>query len=242
VKVLQVVVVEDSRPRRAAVKAVLEAFPDVVVSGEAAVSAAPAAVERLKPDLLVVGVSSRGSGLDMVRHLGRHLRPPVVFVADADDHALAAIELDAVDYLLRPLRPPRVREALDRAWERLRTSSGPGGGAGRLERLPVKSGDGILLIPVELVASLIAEGEILHVTTVRNEHHVLSSYRLKELEPRLQAEGFVRLSRSALANLRHLSRISPLPGGTYLAVMVNQQEIPVSRSQSRRLRERLLRL
>jgi two-component system LytT family response regulator len=146
----------------------------------------------------------------------------------------------ALDYLLRPVGAPRLREALDRAWDRSRT-----GGTGRfrrLERLPVKSGEDILLVPVEQVASLVAEGELLHVTTAGNAHHLVSSYRLKDLEPRLQAEGFLRLSRSALANLRYVSRISPLPGGTYLAVLTNKQEIQVSRNQSRVLRDRLLRL
>lgn len=239
-KVLHVVVAEDSGPRRAVLRAALGAFPDVEVSAEAATSDAAPLVERFKPDLLLVGLSSRAGGLDLVRRLRRRTRPPVAFVADSDRHALAAFEVGALDYLLRPVGAPRLRDTLDRAWERVRSAGR--GETRRLERLPVKSGDDILLLPVDQIASVVAEGELLHVTTVRNDHHVVSSYRLKELEPGLRAEGFVRLSRGALANLRHLSRISPLPGGTYLAVLSNQQEIPVSRNQSRVLRDRLLRV
>jgi two-component system LytT family response regulator len=112
---------------------------------------------------------------------------------------------------------------------------------GFLERLPVRSGDDIVLVPVDEVASIVADHELLHLTTARGARHVLS-FRLKDVEARLDPADFVRVSRSALVNFRHLERISPLPGGMFLAVLSNRQEIPVSRSQSRVLRERFLRI
>jgi two-component system LytT family response regulator len=97
------------------------------------------------------------------------------------------------------------------------------------------------MIPTEQIVSAVADGELLHLTTVRNEKHVIS-YRLKDLEARLDPERFVRLSRGALANVRMITKFSPMPGGTYLAIMSNGQELQVSRSQARALRGTLLRL
>ena len=68
------------------------------------------------------------------------------------------------------------------------------------------------------------------------------SQRLKELEARLDPALFVRLARGTLANLEMISRISPMPGGTYLVTLTNNQQLPVSRLQSRVLRDQLLRL
>jgi DNA-binding LytR/AlgR family response regulator len=68
------------------------------------------------------------------------------------------------------------------------------------------------------------------------------SYRLKDLEARLDPSRFVRLSRGILANTRMIVRFSPMPGGTYLAIMTNGQELSVSRSQARILRGTLMRL
>jgi DNA-binding LytR/AlgR family response regulator len=113
--------------------------------------------------------------------------------------------------------------------------------AGYLERLPVRKREDILMIPTEQIVSAVADGELLHLTTVRNEKHVIS-YRLKDLEARLDPERFVRLSRGALANVRMITKFSPMPGGTYLAIMSNGQELQVSRSQARALRGTLLRL
>jgi two-component system LytT family response regulator len=97
------------------------------------------------------------------------------------------------------------------------------------------------MVPTEHIVSAVADGELLHLTTVRNEKHVIS-YRLKDLEARLDPSRFVRLSRGALANVRMIARFSPMPGGTYVAIMSNGQELPVSRSQARALRGTLLRL
>ena len=86
-----------------------------------------------------------------------------------------------------------------------------------------------------------AEGELLRITTVHNESHTIT-YRLKDLETRLDPSHFVRLSRGTLVSLRAIMRFSPLPGGTYVAVLANNQELQVSRSQARVLKDQLLRL
>jgi DNA-binding LytR/AlgR family response regulator len=109
-----------------------------------------------------------------------------------------------------------------------------------VDRIPVKKGDDIVLVPVAEIASIIADGELLHLTTVDNQRYSIN-FRLKDLEARLGSR-FVRLSRGALVNLDSISVISPQPGGTFLVNLANGQELATSRVQSRVLRSRLLKL
>ncbi|MBA2736491.1 MAG: LytTR family transcriptional regulator, partial [Pyrinomonadaceae bacterium] len=78
-------------------------------------------------------------------------------------------------------------------------------------------------------------------TTDKNQKYVIN-FRLKDLETRLAPDKFIRLSRGALVNLEMISRVSPMPGGTYLIALKNGQEIASSRLQSRVLRDKLLKL
>jgi DNA-binding LytR/AlgR family response regulator len=110
-----------------------------------------------------------------------------------------------------------------------------------LERIPIRQKDEIVIVPVKDIASIVAEGELLRLTTEQNETYTLS-YRLKDLEARLDPARFVRLGRGALANLEMLRRVSAMPGGTYVATLSNGQQLSISRLQGRILREHLLKL
>ncbi len=110
-----------------------------------------------------------------------------------------------------------------------------------LDRIPVRRRDDVLLVPVAQVLAVVADGELLHVHTVGGERHTIS-YRLKDLEVRLPAGAFVRLSRGALARVDAIRVVSPMPGGTYVVTLAGGMQIPVSRLRSRYVRDRLLRL
>ncbi len=256
---LKIVIADDERPARAFLAGLLSAFPDADLVGEAGNGPeAVRTIERLRPDLALLDLEMPElDGLGVVRMIPRDAAPLVAFVTAYDEYAVRAFEVNAVDYLLKPVAPPRLRETLDRARERLtrphwrrdqvrqldaatadyEAASAPR----RLERIPVRRADEIVLLPVDQIASVVADGELLHITTVRSDQHTIT-YRLKDLEARLDPARFVRLSRGALANVRMIARFTPLPGGTYLAILVNGQEVPVSRSQAKLLRDQLLRL
>ena len=87
----------------------------------------------------------------------------------------------------------------------------------------------------------LAEGELLHLMTVTNEEFTIT-YRLKDLETRLDPARFVRLGRGTLANIDLISKVIVMPGGTHVAILRNGQKLQVSRLQSRVLRERFFRL
>jgi two-component system LytT family response regulator len=167
------------------------------------------------------------------------------------------LELNAIDYLLKPVQKERLEATLARARERLQKPEPPRVRAESLataakayqqaarrqyaERIPVRRRDEVVIVPVRQIASIVAEGELLHITTIANERYTIT-HRLHALEERLDPRRFVRLGRGTLANVEVIAKINPMPGGTYVAKLVNGQELAVSRIQSRMLRETLLKL
>ena len=110
-----------------------------------------------------------------------------------------------------------------------------------LERIPVRQREEVVLVPIAQVASIVAEGELLHITTMQKTRYTIN-YRLKDLEARLDPTKFVRLGRGTLANLDAINKVNVMPGGTHVAVISNGQKLQISRIQSRRLRGRLFKL
>ena len=101
--------------------------------------------------------------------------------------------------------------------------------------------DEIVIVPVAQIASIVADGELLYLSTLKNERHAIT-YRLKDLEARLDPSRFIRLGRGTLANVDLITKVSVMPGGTHVALLSNGQKLQVSRLQSRVLRERFLKL
>ncbi len=256
---ISIVIADDERPARNFLKAILQDFEDAKLVGEAENGAeAIDLIKELKPDLALLDLQMpEVSGLEVVKFLRKNQMPLVAFVTAYDEYAIQAFEVNAVDYLLKPIERARLRETLNRVHERLEQGDLHEIENQRvkkavevyeettrsefLERIPVKKREDILLVPVGDVASIVADGELLHITTRQNEKFVIN-FRLKDLEARLEPEKFIRLSRGALANIEMIERINPMPGGTYLVNLKNGQEIASSRLQSRILRERLLKL
>jgi two-component system LytT family response regulator len=257
--VLRVVIADDERPARSFLAAMLRGFDDVKLIGEAANGAeAIELIERERPDLALLDLQMPEiDGLGVVRLLKKSRMPLVAFVTAYDEYAVRAFELNAVDYLLKPVDGARLREALNRAQERLERADFRVEAVARmdaaaasyeeatrpavLERIPIRQKDEIVIVPVKDIASIVAEGELLRLTTEQNETYTLS-YRLKDLEARLDPARFVRLGRGAIANLEMLRRVSSMPGGTYVATLSNGQQLGISRLQGRILREHLLKL
>ena len=256
---LTVVIADDERPARSFLAALLRNCDDVTVVGEAANGAeAIQLIEQHRPDVALLDLQMpEVDGLSVVRLLKRRFLPVVIFVTAYDEYAVQAFEVNAVDYLTKPVSQVRLRQALLRAHERLERSDlrdsaesrlHQAVGAyersalrSRLDRIPVRQKGDIVLLPVSQISSIVAEGELLHLTTVRQERHTIT-YRLKDLEARLDPAKFIRLGRGALANIDHITRVTPMPGGVYTVRLQNGQQLAVSRIQSRLLRGRLLQL
>ncbi len=257
---LRVVIADDERPARAFLASLLRQCPDVELVGDAADGlAAVRLIEATHPDLALLDLQMpEVDGLGVVRLLKRSALPLIAFVTAYDEYAVRAFELNAIDYLLKPVDPQRLRRTLARAHERLEAANwraedttrlkaaaaaygATGNAPPYLRRVPVRQREDILLIPVEQLASVVAHGELLRLTTVANQRYTIT-YRLKDLEARLDPAQFVRLSRGTLANLVQIQRVSPMPGGTYVVTLATGHQLGVSRLRARALREHLLRL
>ena len=118
---LRVVIADDERPARSFLSALLRSFDDVVVVAEAVSGTdALAAIERERPDLALLDLQMPElDGIGVVRLLKKHQMPLIAFVTAYDEYAVRAFELNAVDYLLKPVDKARLRETLNRAQERI---------------------------------------------------------------------------------------------------------------------------
>ena len=239
---LRVVVVDDERPARAFVMGLLRSYDDVDLVGEAENGTeAVELIERIRPDHVLLDLHMPElDGLGVVRLLRRDRTPLLAFVTAYDAYALQAFEVNAVDYLLKPVEAVRLRHTINRALERLEEADYRPAEADRvraaavaydaamaepsLRRIPVRRKDDIILLPVEQVSSVVADGELLHIVTVAKEHFTIT-YRLKDLEARLDPAHFVRLSRGTLVSIAMIQvKPLPMPSGTYTVAMTNGQQ------------------
>lgn len=255
---LTLVIADDERPARRFLTGLLKACPGVALLGEAASGEeAIDLIRACRPDLALLDLQMPEiGGLDVVRRLPPDALPLVAFVTAFDDHAIEAFELNAIDYLLKPVQRERLQATFDRARDRMRSRESVDARASALaraaaayehgarrthaDRLPLRQRDTVVIVPVRSIASIVAEGELLHVRTATATYTI--AHRLHALEARLDPRRFIRLSRSALANVEMIAQVNPMPGGTCVAVLSNGQELNVSRIQSRALRETLLKL
>jgi two-component system, LytTR family, response regulator LytT len=215
-------------------------------------------IEEQAPDLVLLDVQMPGlTGFEVARRLLQaDVEAQLVFVTAYDQHAIEAFDVNAVDYLLKPVESDRLQTALERVRRRLpseRTSAQPRAEEldkllqalserrqDRREQLAVKVGDRFLLVQSDEVVHASVEHDI--ITVVTNSLSGTSNYRtLDELQNRLDPAVFWRVHRSHLVNINKIKEIVPWFSRNYLLRMRDGKgtEIPVSRSQTRRLREYL---
>ncbi len=256
---LRVVVADDERPARAFLLSILAGYDDVEVVGEAMTGTeAVEVIERTGPDLALLDLQMPElDGIGVVRLLKRDKMPLIAFVTAYDEFAVRAFEVNAIDYLLKPVEPVRVRNTINRVLDRLERAELATGDAERvraaasmyasltptalLRRIPVRRRNDIVLIPTDQVVSIVADGELLRMTTKAGERFVIT-YRLKDLEARLDPAQFVRLSRGTLVSTESIQKVTPMPGGTYVVTLAGGAQHPVSRIRGRVIKDELLKL
>jgi two-component system LytT family response regulator/two-component system response regulator LytT len=258
VSTIRAVVVDDEQLARDEVCFLLGEIGGVEVVGQAANGVeALQVIESENPDLVMLDVQMPGlSGFEVARRLAEaggdaHL----VFITAFDRHAIEAFDVNAVDYVLKPVEAARLTIAVDRVRRRLASERGAAKpAAGELDRLlqllsqrsehreqlAVKISDRFLLIQADEVVHASVEDDV--ITVVTNSLSGTSNYRtLDELQARLDPAVFWRVHRSHLVNINKIKEIVPWFSRNYILKMKDAKasEIPVSRSQTKRLREYL---
>jgi two-component system response regulator LytT len=255
---LRALIVDDERLAREELGYLLQRVDGVSIVGEASNGIeALGLVEDLDPDVVFLDVQMPGmNGFEVARQcFNRGSTAELVFVTAFDQYAIEGFRVNAVDYLLKPVEPARLEQAVQRV-RRRRTSDRHAAGLPneelerlvrlfterplRRERLAVKSADRFLLVDVnDVVFAALADETI---TIVARSLTGTSNYRtLDDLQAHLDPEVFWRVHRSYLVNIHKIKEIVPWFSRNYILKMNDGKatEIPVSRSQTKRLREYL---
>jgi two-component system, LytTR family, response regulator len=253
---LKAVVVDDEQLAREELCYMLEKMGDVEVLAQAGNGLeAVGIVERFAPDVVFLDVQMPGlSGFEVAHRLIQTgTSPNIIFVTAFDKHAIEAFEVNAVDYLLKPVDGVRLEQALEKARKRLTASKDVplndqverivqlmSERQSRRERVAVKVGERFLLVQAEeiIYASLTDDS----INIVTSQLAGTSNFRtLDELQSRLDPSVFWRVHRSHLVNINKVKEIVPWFSRNYILRMKDAKatEIPVSRAQTKRLREYL---
>jgi DNA-binding LytR/AlgR family response regulator len=232
---LRVLVIDDERPALDELSFLLQQDPRVqgVLTSDSATEALRV-LQELEVDVVFLDISMPGlSGLELAQVLARFKNPPpIVFVTAHDQHAVEAFELNAVDYVLKPVRQDRLAEAVRRVVE------GAGRPAPRVDdQVAVELGGRTRFVSRSDIGYVEAQGDYARLHTAEGSHLLRTS--LATLEDEWRDAGFVRIHRSLLVSLPHVEEIRTEAGRC--TVVVGGQELSVSRRHTRELRDLLVR-
>lgn len=221
---MRVLIVDDEPIARRGLRRLLDQEADVEIAGEAGNGAAAIdAIESLKPDLVFLDIQMpEMDGLEVVATVGVHKMPPVVFVTAYDKYAIDAFDLNAADYVLKPVDPERFQRALDRARRRKeepdrqleqRLSRVLSAMKPMTERLVVRSAGKIQFVNVEEIDWINAEDNYVRIYAAGKTY--LMRETVTGIETRLNPHHFVRIRRSTIVRIDRIREIKPLLNGTF---------------------------
>ena len=233
---LSILIVDDEQPARDRLRRLVDALPGFEIAGEAASSAdALLRIRELGPDILLLDISMPGmDGMSLARVLQEgDSSPAVVFCTAYQDQALSAFEVEAVDYLVKPVRAERLETALDK----VRRYLGQDDAAGPEHFLRSTVGGKVELTPIGQVICLLAEDK--YTTVIHEQGETVIDDSLTVLEQRFPSL-FFRVHRNALVSLRHLRGLERTSQGYTQALLTGTDRKPeVSRRNVAPLRKLL---
>ena len=238
---MRAIIVDDERLAREELRGLLTAHPFVEICGEAScASEARELVRSEKPDLVFLDIEMPGkNGFDFLEELPAP-HPQIVFVTAYDAFALRAFEVNALDYLMKPVHPKRLAAAL----EKLRGQASEADGSSEFsskafevnDRIFIRDGERCLFVPIVELRLLETEGNY---TRLHLRKDTTLLYRtLNSLELRLPESLFIRANRSQIVNMRFIESIEPWFSGGLKAKLSDGVQVEFSRRQAKALREK----
>ena len=238
---LRALIVDDEQPARERLRRLLDEVSDVEIAGEAEDGeAAMEAITRLEPDVVFLDIQMPGcTGMELAASLPSP-RPHIIFCTAFDQYAVDAFELSAVDYLLKPVNRARLAQALERvrgglksdeAIEKATLAAAPP------SRFLARRGASYRVIPGRDVLCFVSENGLTKLCAT--DQHYWMSPTLNDLEARLDARQFFRISRAAIVNLDSVRELSPTAGGHGELTLKDGSKHEVSRRRFKELTERL---
>lgn len=230
-------IVDDEALARRRLRDLLADHVDVEIAGEfSSALEARAAISTSSPDLLLLDVQMpRMTGLKLAEVLADAPLPLIVFVTAHETFAVEAFDTRAVDYLLKPIRPDRLRRALARVRDQLAAMADPAPPADpidpiapqpELSRLMARSGERIVFVPVQEIDWIEAAGNYV-IVQAGSERHIIRQ-TMATLERELPSARFVRLSRSLIVNVAAITALEAVGSGEYEAILKSKKRAPVT--------------
>ncbi len=246
---LRVLIVDDEPPARRRIKALLSEMRGIVVCGEAANGAdAVAMIRDTRPDAVLLDIQLPvATGIEVVETIGPEKMPRVIFITAYDEYAIRAFELNAVDYLLKPVDPVRLAEAIERASSRHREhSSNAASLDGALSvlkrrespsRIPVRQGGRIRFVDVDNIDFMVADGNYVRLRAGK-EHHLIRQ-TMSAMEEKYASLGFLRIHRAFLVRMDRIAELAPAFHGAYSVRLKDGTRLVSGRTYRDKIRQAL---
>ncbi len=238
---MRAIIIDDERLARTELKKLLQDFPEIEVVDEATnADEGINKISSLQPDLIFLDIQMPGkTGFDMLSELDR--APQVIFTTAYDEYALKAFEVNALDYLLKPIEPKRLADAIQKLHftDSKESQAEPVGNnqsmLGEDDQVFVKDGERCWFVKLNEIRLFESVGNYAKVFFGVNKPLILKS--LNALEERLDPKTFFRANRKHIVNLRMIDKIEPYFNGGLLLDLKGGEKIEVSRRQTVRFKE-----
>src|SRR4051812_31776763 len=248
---IRALIVDDEQLARQRVRLLLGEDSDVEVIGESEDGfEAVDQIQATRPDLVFLDVQMpEMDGFEVLRRVPQALLPVVIFTTAYDQHALRAFEVNALDYLLKPFKPTRFKEAVQRARELIANKDAgvaargllallsqkpaPRTARGQLTRLAVKTPGKVTFLDLDQIQAIEAAGKYAVVHVRCSPHGPQVNHVLREsmssLESHLPPQQFLRISRSVIVNIDQIRELQPMFKGENVVVLKNGKSYPTTR-------------
>ena len=247
-KPLRTVIIEDEAPARELLKHYLKDHNEIEIIAECPDGfSGLKSISEMKPDLIFLDIQMpKLTGFEMLEVLEE--RPEIIFTTAYDQFAIKAFELNAVDYLLKPFHKERLKEAINKAVEKIGSGKGDQKSAGQLlykrplssspvSRIVVRKDSSINIIPVDQIKYIKAEDD--YVMIYHSAGKALKQRTMKFYDDNLPKADFVRIHRSYIVKVEEIKRIEPYGKDNHIAILQSGDKLPVSQAGYKHLKEEL---
>jgi len=243
---IKCIIIDDETPARTIIKTFLQNYPEIEIIAECdnGFDAFKKIAEH-KPDLIFLDVQMpKLTGFEMLEIIDE--KPAIIFTTAYDQYALKAFEHNAVDYLLKPFSRDRFNESLEKAKSRIQNKQVEPVDSlinelqeetGILDRIVVKSGTKISILPVDSIIYVKAEDDYVMIHTENGRF--LKQMTMKHLETHLPSSSFARIHRSYILNVPFIDKMERYEKETYMLILKNGEKLKTSKTGAKILKEKL---
>jgi len=236
---LSAIVIDDERLARLTLKKDLEKFPEIIIAGEASnITTAKSLIEQINPDLLFLDIQlSDGSGFDLLNQIDYTGR--IIFVTAYDEYAIRAFEINAVDYLLKPISSKRLKKAIDKLYntddQNIHKTTAK---LNYEDHLMVMHNKSVNFIKINTITYIKASREYSFINTSDGKEY-LTSISIGEWESRMPEQNFCRIHRSTIINFDYIININHhITGSAEVIIQGIPEPLNISRNYFKKLKIR----